>query len=305
MDNLNSPLDTLRQLKEMLDAGALTPTEFEALKQRLVFNNTPAVPASPAAEPAPPAPVVPKAPETPAAPLPVPAAPPVALPPVTVTPPRIMVELQSPALHAPPVSVPPAAVPPVSPPPVIPLSKIIGESLSKMPADNGRAAVPSPPPTAPIVPRTPESNGVPSVSPVFGAEALPPRAPAAHGLGANELPAGGLRAGSAPAARSPLALILSIGGVLAFLAVVLYLSLNRPPSEHISSTSQTAADSLASPIETGPQAQQLPQPAAAPETVRVAPAHPAPPIRSRPAPPVRDTAAAPTSAPPADSAASQ
>ena len=38
MQNPPSPLDTLRQLKEMLDAGALTPSEFEALKQRLVFN---------------------------------------------------------------------------------------------------------------------------------------------------------------------------------------------------------------------------------------------------------------------------
>ena len=52
MDNSASPLDTLRQLKEMLDAGAITPAEFEALKQRLVLK--PAAvppPATPAASP--------------------------------------------------------------------------------------------------------------------------------------------------------------------------------------------------------------------------------------------------------------
>nr|GFC25590.1 hypothetical protein [Tanacetum cinerariifolium] len=35
--NAQLPLATLRQLKEMLDAGALTPQEFEALKQKLIF----------------------------------------------------------------------------------------------------------------------------------------------------------------------------------------------------------------------------------------------------------------------------
>ena len=47
----DSPLETLRQLREMLDAGTLTPVEFEVLKQQLVFGPVPAVP--PAA-PAPP-----------------------------------------------------------------------------------------------------------------------------------------------------------------------------------------------------------------------------------------------------------
>ena len=44
---MNSPLDTLKQLKEMLDAGTITPQEFEALKQQLVFQ--PGVAAPPAA----------------------------------------------------------------------------------------------------------------------------------------------------------------------------------------------------------------------------------------------------------------
>ncbi|NVO30964.1 SHOCT domain-containing protein [Hymenobacter lapidiphilus] len=41
-----SPLDTLRQLKEWLDAGTITPDEFQTLKQKLVF-----APATPAVAP--------------------------------------------------------------------------------------------------------------------------------------------------------------------------------------------------------------------------------------------------------------
>lgn len=44
---MNSPLDTLKQLKEMLDAGTITPQEFEALKQQLVFSQGVAPTASP------------------------------------------------------------------------------------------------------------------------------------------------------------------------------------------------------------------------------------------------------------------
>jgi hypothetical protein len=87
-----------------------------------------------------------------------------------------------------------------------------------------------------------------------------------------------------------LALILSIGGLLALLGLVVYLSLNRPPSERLSSTSQTAADSVATAIETGPQAEPL-APAAdvEPETIRVMPTNPAPPISRQPAPVARDS----------------
>ncbi|WP_400193554.1 hypothetical protein [Hymenobacter sp. B81] len=38
MDNNPSPLDTLRQLKEWLDAGTITPQEFETLKRKLLFD---------------------------------------------------------------------------------------------------------------------------------------------------------------------------------------------------------------------------------------------------------------------------
>lgn len=217
MDNPNSPLDTLRQLKEMLDAGALTPTEFEALKQRLVFT--------------PPAP------------------------------------LAAPEVMAPEPVVPLAFThPPVTTEPILPLAEELPAA-----APTYYAAEPAP---------------LPEPEPAWRTRDEFPPMPGEP-------------------ARNPLALILSIGGVLAFLAVVLYLNLNRPPSEHISSTSQTAADSLAAPIETGPQAAPLPSTVAAPETVRVAPTNPAPVIQPRPAPARPDSVA---TAPPAtapDSAAGQ
>jgi hypothetical protein len=231
MDNPNSPLDTLRQLKEMLDSGAITPTEFEALKQRLVFTTpTPTAPATPAApESIIPEPVVPPAP---------------------------------PVFNRPPVAAEP----------ILPLAEELPE-----PAPVYFTAGPEP---------LPEPLPLPEPEPAWRTrDEFPPLA---------EEPA-----------RNPLALIFAIGGVLAFLAVVLYLNLNRPPSEHISSTSQTAADSLAAPIETGPQAEPLPSTVAAPETVRVAPAHPAPVIQPRTTPTRSDTAdiAPPATAP--DSAARQ
>jgi hypothetical protein len=217
MDNPNSPLDTLRQLKEMLDSGAITPTEFEALKQRLVFT-TPASPPAPAA--------------------------PTALPPEPVASPA------PPAFTRPPVAAEAALLP--------------AEEL--------------PPPTPTYFTAGPEPLPEPMLQ-----EPLPEPEPAWRTR--DEFPP----IAEEPA-RNPLALIFAIGGVLAFLAVVLYLNLNRPPSEHISSTSQTAADSLAAPIETGPQAEPLPTTIAAPETVRVAPAHPAPVIQPRTTPTRSDTA---------------
>ena len=216
MDNPLSPLDTLRQLKEMLDAGALTPTEFEALKQRLVLRDA-----------------------TPSAPAPVPS--PDALGPAEAA--------------APAGPVGPAAAPPswydISPAPARP-----------------PYWEPAPlPPTA----------------------AAPSPAPAEEAAWvADEFPDS-----ETPPARNPLALVLSIGGLLALLALVLYLSLNRRPSEHLSSTSQTAADSLAAAVETRPRSARLTLPVAAPETVRVAPVRPAPRFRSRPAPVVRDSVAVP------------
>ena len=209
MQNPPSPLDTLRQLKEMLDAGALTPIEFEALKQRLVFSELPI---------------------------------------------------------APPLPLPPAINDMPSPPAV--------------PAPAAFEAVePS------VTPSAAPFSVAPDLVPVSFSEPL--------AVPVSEWPNQALteKTDVLPARSSPLGLIIAIGAVLAFLAVVAYLSMNRPSSEHISSTSQTAADSLAATIETGPQAEPLPQTiTAVPETVRVVPAHPAPALLARPPAAVRDSA---------------
>ena len=47
MEKDPSPLDTLRQLKEWLDAGTITPEEFQTLKQKLVFTDRDPAPAVP------------------------------------------------------------------------------------------------------------------------------------------------------------------------------------------------------------------------------------------------------------------
>jgi hypothetical protein len=247
-NNPSSPLDTLRQLKEMLDAGALTPAEFEALKQRLVLNSgTPLVP--------------PTAPVAPAAPIPA-TTPPVVLPPAPVA------EQHSPMFED------------VADEPPAPVATPI------TPANSSGYAAPTPP--ADVA----DSSAFPNTT-----TPEPQPTPEPSWKTRDEFPA----IEEAPA-RNPLALVLSIGGVLVFLAVVAYLTLNRPPSEHISSTSQTAADSLATTIDTGPQAEQLPTTVAQPETIRVAPTNPAPVIPARPAPVATDSVAAPVAT---DSAVSQ
>ncbi|OGX86307.1 hypothetical protein BEN47_01790 [Hymenobacter lapidarius] len=158
---------------------------------------------------------------------------------------------------------------------------------------------------------TPSGSAAPPVGPPWAGEelsnevpprsfAVPPAAPAPDadaGWVTSEFPES-----ASPAARSPLALILSIGGLLALLALVVYLSMNRPPSERLTSTSQTAADSVAATIEVGPQAEPLPQTEAVPETIRVVPTNPAPMVLERPTASVRDSAAAPAPVPNATSA---
>ncbi|UOQ65584.1 hypothetical protein [Hymenobacter volaticus] len=76
--------------------------------------------------------------------------------------------------------------------------------------------------------------------------------------------------------KSPLGKILAIGGALLLLGLIWYLVMGQSrSSEHLTSISQTAADTVAVAPETGPQAEQLDlPPAVAPETVRVAPVVP-------------------------------
>jgi hypothetical protein len=187
----NSPLATLRQLKEMLDAGTLTPQEFEALKQKLIFGAGAAEATAPAAV----APVVPAA---------------------------------------------PAYIPPAE------ASEPVAPEVSAVPP-----------------PETPD--WLAAAAPALVDHSTPAVAPEEQGYEEEGLEK-----------RNPLNLIFAIGGALVFLAVVLYLTLgNRGADEHLTSTTQTAADSTAVVPETGPQAQQLTLPPASPETIRVAPVAPA------------------------------
>ena len=199
MTPASSPLETLRQLREMLDAGTLTPAEFEALKQQLVFA------ASPAA-----------APET-------------------------------------------------------------AETLADGPADLAAASAPYAVAAGPAAVLPEAVDATPSTAPTIAdtyAEAAAVQAAAAQ-------PANYLN------------LILAIGGLLGLLGLVLYLSMGRHPSERLDSRSQTATDSTATAIETGPQAAPLPAPApVVPETVRVAPTNPAPPVPRPSRPAAADSTAA-------------
>ena len=182
----HSSLAALRQLQELLNAGTITPAEFDTLKRQLIFGNEPPAP--------------------PAAPTPPPAADPA----------------------------PPAANP----------EPVFVASLS-----------PEPPP-APTPPPAPDwlAAAAPGL-PLAEEASLPP--PAER--------------------RNPLTAVFVVGGILVLLGIVLFLFIDRPqnPDEHLTSASQTAADSVATVPEVGPQAEQiiLP-PVAAPETIRVAPRQP-------------------------------
>ena len=162
-----SPLDTLRQLKEWLDAGTITPQEFEALKKKLLFND-------------------------------------------------------------------PAPAHPLPPAPEL--------------AANSEAAVLLPP-----APAAAPFDEPPAAAFTEEEEAFTPP----------------------PTKGNTLTTILILGGVLALLAVIAYLSMNNRTSERLTSVSRTAADTVAVQPEVGPQAEQLElPPVAAPETVRVVPAAP-------------------------------
>ena len=265
MENPASPLDTLRQLKEMLDAGALTPAEFEALKQQLVFGGGGLPPVAP-----------PTAPPLPAAvPVPLPPSAPEQLPPANE-----------------PLPSPVASVSTFTEPSSPHFQSALRPDMPVAPSTPIAAHQPPTPPTA-----SPSAAAIfPDAVPQSEPEPLPEPGPTwttAEFLEADK-----------PAARNPLALVLSIGGLLGLLVLVLYLSLNRHPSERLSSTSQTAADLLNTSIDVGPQAAPLPQ-SAVPETIRVAPTNPAPRIPQRqPTPAPRDSAAvAPSVALPTDSTA--
>ncbi|MDU0369297.1 SHOCT domain-containing protein [Hymenobacter endophyticus] len=244
----DSALDTLRQLKEWLDAGTITQQEFDALKQKLVFNQTPAPAATPPATYVPPgSPTPPSAPPVPSTPA-----------------------AHEPTTMAAPVSEP--LLPPVTTEPVPAYTQPLP---------------PTPPVTTPGFSH-PLEAGRPVASPSQDDAFVTSTAPAAEEEYVEDT------AYTAPA-KSPLGTILVVGGIVLLLALVAYLMLGNRESERLTSTTRTAADSLATNPEVGPQTEQIElPPAAAPETIRVAPAVPVAPVDSvataAPAPAPAETA---------------
>jgi hypothetical protein len=240
MEKDPSPLDTLRQLKEWLDAGTITPQEFATLKQKLLFSET--TPGAPAPTPPPVAPAV--------------------FEPTTVSP------VEDPLL--PPIThhtapEPAAPLPPLPASPAEPFSRPII-------AGRPEASPSVPAATQYTVPAPDEPQQLEDV------EDMPYTAPA----------------------KSPLSTILIVGGILALLALVAYLLLGNQESERLTSTSRTAADSVAVTPETGPQAEQIElAPVAVPETIRVAPALPPAAAPANPDTVEATPADAPTETPPA------
>jgi len=241
----------LRQLREMLDAGTLTPAEFEALKQQLIFGpavaNPPGTDAAPA-EPLMSGSVAPVESDTvavasAAALSPTPAAPADSLAPAVAA---SFSELAAPF----PVTANPADSPAAADAPVEAAPPVVEEVDTY-----------APPAAVPLRPQDWMAALAPSMVPVIEADRAPAAAdPPAPDEYARE--------------RNPLTLIFAIGGVLLLLAVFGYLLFGLPPKtdEHLTSTSQTPADTVRTRPETGPQSEQLTlPPVAAPETVRVAP----------------------------------
>lgn len=199
----HSSLTALRQLKEMLDTGTITSTEFETLKRQIVFGLEPALPLEP----------------------PMPAATePLGLPPVTASPPLGAAEMPAAYVLEEKKEAFTESVPPGS-----------------LPAETEWLATNDPSLQFEDDVDDDEADTVPPLE---------------------------------EERRNPLNLVFALGGLLVFLGVIAYLMLGRPttPNEHLTSTSQTAADSTSTAPEVGPQAEQLNlPPAAAPETIRVAP----------------------------------
>jgi len=151
--------------------------------------------------------------------------------------------------------------------PALPLTSPAEDTLAPTPALAPESPAPAPETTLAaydtVAPNPAELPPPPPASPDWLAAAAPPLFPTDEA----ELP-------PAEERRNPLNLVFAIGGLLVFLGVVAYLLLGRPtqPDEHLTSGTQTAADSTAVVPEVGPQAEQLNlPPVAAPETIRVAP----------------------------------
>ena len=272
MEKDPSPLDTLRQLKEWLDAGTITPEEFQTLKQKLVFTDASATPPA----------VPPVALVSPVVPEPqVPAAPPVAEEPTPPAAPPLPVNMAAPLAVVPPafpVAPEPTTIAPIEDPLLPPLTR------EPVPVSAPEAVPPAPPVTGPGFSH-PLEAGRPAASPSRADEFV---TPAAAPVAAEEYVED--EAYAVPP-KSPLGIILVVVGIVALLALVAYLMMGNQSSERLTSTTITAADSVATRPDEGPQTEQIDlPPVAAPETIRVE--QPAAPVAA----PATDTAMSPAPA---------
>lgn len=257
MEKDPSPLDTLRQLKEWLDAGTITQQEFDTLKQKLVFK------AAPGPSPAPPTDL-----------------------PVSLAPPVGALPLDYPVASEPTTTIAPIEDPLLPP-------------VTTEPVGGARTAVPPTPPVTTLGFSHPLEAGRPGASPSQDDAFVTPAAPDPTEYVEE--------AAYAAPAKSPLSTILIIGGIVLLLSLVAYLMLGNRDSERLSSTNLTAADSVATRPEEGPQSEQIDlPPAAAPETIRVAPVVPAMPATdSAVAPATVPAEESPVTPPVADESAAQ
>ncbi|WP_375415793.1 hypothetical protein [uncultured Hymenobacter sp.] len=294
-----SPIDptsqpeVLRQLKALLDQGAITAAEYAILKHRAVA----APPAAPARPPAGP-PVSAPAPAPPLPPPPVAA--PSAAAPAAELPSLLDMYQQAPAAPTPLAPAPPPAAPAapgeMPPPRLVPVAPVVVAPASATAAPSApvpaRAAevtflpvtpvpaappqVPSqvpptvdflppvgpPVPVAPVLPPPVTATPVPAPAASLGGLAEAQRAPvpmepvAVRAAAPEMAPAPDFQ--PVPSSKRPSralpTLLLALGG-LALLLLLGYLFLGPDQGdEHLTSRSRTAADSVAVGPETGPQA---------------------------------------------------
>jgi len=174
--------------------------------------------------------------------------------------------------------------------------------LALLQAEGGAPAPPTPapvpePPAGPPAPEPSAPAQAPVAAPdpplpvVFGGLPLLPTPPASPVPQPSAVEDEALAELAPPASSSALNYVLIGGGLLLLVLLVVYLLRGQRPSEHLTSTSRTAADTAAVAPEVGPQSAQLqPPPVAAPETVRVFP-------KTAPVLPPADSATSATAAP--------
>ena len=261
----SSPLEVLRQLKALLDQGAITAAEYDTLKQRLLAGPGPVQP---------PAAITFSAADTTPPPLVLPAPAPVSAPPAGGELPSLLDMFR----QAPAGSSPASASAPDGPPAPEPVAIAPPAAFSAGPPAPEVSFLPAAAPAAPVVPHfrpapAPYQPAAPAArfeAPAAASD-FTPQSVTQPDTEPDTEPA-------RPAGRALPTVLLVLGG-LALLLVLSYLFLGSDrDDERLTSRSRTAADSVAVRPEVGPQDEPLnlpPAAAAEPAVTRVETAEPA------------------------------